>query len=459
MQSSKSASRTQSPSRPTVPSRTGPSLSKRWSRREFVRSAGLASLFAPFLSVLDNHPAQAQGTGQAKYLLLFITHGTDVGKWASQGSDSSITSFSAMTEPLGAIKDSLILMDGVSGGGLCSSHGSPGGLCGATWGANPLISIDQFISDKLRAAGNNTLIPHLVLGDGTTEQKTMFWRDNQPLTPVASPTSAYSAIFSGQTAPAPGTDGQTPGVDPRLARRQSILDLLGGEINELEQALGVEERAKLEVHTESLRQIEARIAAQSGQGDSGTVQPVTCSAPAQPSSTGKLLPDTSLLLQMAVSAFGCDLTRVASVQFGHHQSTPVDLPNVTGEWHNEFLHSPNKAAELVKLEQWLSQQFVDAALQLQSLPAPDGDGTLYDQTMMVWARDMGDSVNHGDSNMVYVFAGGAGGYLQHSGNGRYIKASGGHIKALLNCAEAMGVTNYNGFGSGSDKTPFAQLKA
>jgi hypothetical protein len=171
------------------------------------------------------------------------------------------------------------------------------------------------------------------------------------------------------------------------------------------------------------------------------------------------LPNTALLLPLAINAFSCDLTRVASVQFGHHQNCPVDIPGVvTGEWHNEFLHSPQKAAELLKLEQWLSQQFVDAALQLQSLPAPDGNGTLYDQTLMVWARDMGDSINHGDSNMVYVFAGGAGGYLEHSGSGRYIKAGGGaHVKALLNCAEAMGLSDYGSFGTGTDKTPFSEL--
>jgi hypothetical protein len=302
------------------------------------------------------------------------------------------------------------------------------------------------------------LIPHLVLGDGTPEQKTLFWRDNQPLTPVASPTAAYSAIFGSATQPAPTPGDPTPTVDPRLLRRQSVLDLLNGELSQLKQALGAEERAKLEVHTESLRQIETRLAAQMGGGE-GTISASACTFPGQPSSTGSILGDTALLLPMAVSAFGCDLTRVAAVQFGHHQTCPVDLPGISGEWHNEFLHSPDKAADLVKLERWLCEQFVAAAQQLQSLPAPDGNGTLYDQTMMVWARDMGDSVNHGDSNMVYAFAGGAGGYLGHSGSGRYIKANGGHIKALLSCAEAMGVTNYDSFGSGTDKTPFSQLRA
>jgi hypothetical protein len=435
---------------------------KRWSRRDFTSNAGIAALFAPFLAVLDGKSVAAATPGSAKYFLLFFTNGTDMGSWSPQGSDAGITSFSAMTQPLSAIKDSVILVDGLSGGGLCSSHGSPGGLCGAGWGANALISLEQFISDGLKANGTLTQIPHLVLGDGTTEQKTTFWRDNVALTPVSAPATAFSAVFGGRspTTPAP-TNGEPPPVDPRLARRQSVLDLLNSELTQLKNSLGTEERAKLDVHTESLRQIEQRLTAQmggDGGGDGGVVPAADCTIPGAPSNTSKILMDSALMVQLSLNAFACDLTRVSAVQFGHHQRAPVDVPSVTGEWHNEFLHDPNKRGELVKLEQWLCEEFVKTVQTLKSLPAPDGGGTLYDQTLIMWARDMGDAVNHGDSSMAYVFSGGAGGYLKHSPNGRYVKASGGHIKALISCAEAMGVTDYAKFGTG-DKTPLTQLGA
>jgi hypothetical protein len=441
---------------------SNPIMSKRWSRREFTRHAGLATLFAPFISLFDTNPVQAQAAGKAKYLLLFHTLGTNVGKWAPQGSDSGITAFSSYNQPLSALQDSVILVDGLSGGGLCAGHGSPGGLCGASWGSNALISIDQFVSDGLKSSGIKTQIPHLVLGDGTTEQKTTFYRDNQPLTPVSSTSAAYSAIFSGRSpasTPDPTTPGEAPAIDQRLVRRQSVLDLMNAELTQLSNALGQEERAKLEVHAESLRQIEDRLAAQMGGGGEGTIgQAESCVVPTQPAGTGSILQDSSLLMSLAISAFGCDLTRVAAVQFGHHQRAPVEVPGVTGEWHNEFMHDPNKTAQLDKLEQWLSQEFVAAANQLKALPAPDGSGTLYDQTLMAWVRDMGDAINHGDTNMVYVFAGGAGGYLKHSGNGRYFKGGGApHIKALTACADAMGVGGFDKFGTGADKTPLSQL--
>lgn len=434
---------------------------KRWSRRDFVRHAGIATLFAPFVSLLDRKTVTAAPTGGAKYFLLFFTNGTDVASWTPQGSDAGITSFSKMTEPLSAVKDSIIMVDGLSGGGLCSSHGSPGGLCGRTdvW-QKGVVSLEQFVSDGLKANGVTTQIPHLVLGDGTTEQKTTFYRDGQALTPVSAPATAYNAIFSGKapsSTPPPSTGGETT-VDPRLARRQSVLDLMNNELNQLKTTLGTEERAKLDVHAESLRQMEQRLAAQMGDGDGSVVQAADCTVPSSPANTSKILLDSSLMLQLSVNAFACDLTRVAAVQFGHHQRAPVEVPNITGEWHNEFLHDPNKRAQLVALEQWLCEQFAGAITQLKSLPAPDGDGTLYDQTIMLWARDMGDAINHADSNMVYVFSGGAGGYLKHNANGRYFRASGGHVKALASAIDAMGITNVANFGSG-DKTPLSQLGA
>lgn len=433
---------------------------RRWSRRDFVRHAGIATLFAPFVSLLGDKKVSAAGEGKAKYFLLFFTNGTDVSKWTPQGSDAGITAFSKFTEPLSAIKDSVILVDGLNGGGLCSGHGSPGGLCGRSdvW-QKGVLSLDQFISDGLKSNGITTQIPHLVLGDGTTEQKTTFYRDGQALTPVSAPATAFNAIFSGRTPSAtPPAGGGTPEVDPRLARRQSILDLMNAELTQLKNTLGTEERAKLDVHAESLRQIEQRLAAQMGEGGEGVVEAAACTIPSSPANTSKLLLDSSLMLQLSISAFGCDLTRVAAVQYGHHQKAAVEIPNVTGEWHNEFLHDPNKAAQLQQLEQWLCGEYAKAVQQLKSLPAPDGDGTLFDQTMFIWARDMGDAINHGDSNMVYVFSGGAGGYLKHNANGRYIRASGGHVKALVSCIDAMGITNVTNFGSG-DRTPLTQLGA
>jgi len=170
--------------------------------------------------------------------------------------------------------------------------------------------------------------------------------------------------------------------------------------------------------------------------------------------------NSSIHLELAINAFACDITRVAAVQFGHHQQCAVDLPGVKGDYHNDFMHGDQPPhARLATLERWLCEQFVAGVKKLKSLPAPDGSGTLYDQTFIMWARDMGDAPMHTGDNMRFVFAGGAGGYLKKSANGRYLQGGGEHHqRALLSAAEAMGLTNLTGFGDKSQsQIPLANL--
>jgi hypothetical protein len=254
-----------------------------------------------------------------------------------------------------------------------------------------------------------------------------------------------------------------PALDDRLRRRKSVLDLMHRELDQLGKTLGSFERSKLEVHADSIRQLEERLAQQSMPVEPGTggVMPGNCETPGAPANGSEALTNAALCQQLAINAFACDITRVAAVQYGHHQNCQVSIPEVgePGDWHNIFLHSDNPRTRLVNLERWLSKQFVAAVEQLKSLPAPDGNGTLYDQTLLVWARDMGDAVQHDGNDLRFVFSGGAGGYLKYSPNGRYFDGGGqAHVSALLNCIEAMGFTNFTGFGpSTGARTPLSEL--
>ena len=87
---------------------------------------------------------------------------------------------------------------------------------------------------------------------------------------------------------------------------------------------------------------------------------------------------------------------------------------------------------------------------------------------MAWCRDTGDANLHNQKSMRFLLAGGAGGYLKTDPNGRYLLAAGAepakrHERVLLNICEAMGVTNFTGFGDrtldGANKTPFPGVAA
>jgi hypothetical protein len=240
-----------------------------------------------------------------------------------------------------------------------------------------------------------------------------------------------------------------------------MLDTLKGELDALGQTLGAQERIKIEAHAESLRQMEERLAQQEEALNNPVPVAVECTTPSDPGSGSEALTNSVLHMDLAINAFACDLTRVAAVQFGHHQSTQVNLPEVgaPGDWHNGFMHSDNPRNRLVNIERWLAGQFVAAANKLKATPAPDGNGSLFDQTLMLWARDMGDAVVHSGTNMRFVLSGGAGGYLRTGGS--YIDGGGqAHSKVLFNVLEAMGITDPSGLGTDmTDRDPIAEIRA
>jgi hypothetical protein len=430
-------------------------------RRDLLRSAGLVTLFAPFLDLLE--PKRVQAASQAGFdnLLVFFSNGTDIPSWTPKGSSDTSITFSKMTAPLEAIKSNLILVENLDGNGTTASHGAPGGLTGQGYGPPTQISVEQWISDRLPTAP----IKNVLLGSVSTEQQTTFYRDGKAISPIFSVTAGYQALFSGFTAPSGGTT--TPpamtGPDPSAARRQSSLDLLKDELSLLSQSLGATERQKLDLHADSIRQLEQTLASSSSSGGGGGTTTASCTLPDMPMNNSEVLLNSATHLDLAIAAFACGRTRVAAVQFGHHQNTQVSLTEVgaPGDWHNTFCHSDMPPrTRLVNLEGWLCEQFVGAVNKLKAIPLADGSGSLLDRTLVFWARDMGDAVLHTGDNMRFAFAGG-GNYLKFSPNGRYIDGKGApHQNALISVCEAMGVTDYSKFGDQSHpRQPLSGLTA
>jgi len=161
---------------------------------------------------------------------------------------------------------------------------------------------------------------------------------------------------------------------------------------------------------------------------------------------------------------------VGAVEFGSDEAMQVNLPeiNLRGEQHSGMIHSgPPGFAQLAVLERWFHERFVEVVNKLKSIPEGDGSGTLFDNTLLVWCRDMGDAPAHNRRSMKFVLTGKAGGYLRTSGSGRYLNGAGDgngdlHERLLLNMCEALGITNFTGFGDpnlkGAGKTPIPAIR-
>jgi hypothetical protein len=430
------------------------------SRRTLTKSAGASLILSPFYNLLRPGKARA-AAGRAKRLFIFHSEPTNSREWNPTGV-SGETSFtlSAMTQNLLPVLPNLVLVDGLQPLRPGDNHFSPHALTGVGREGRAdkgIISIEQFIGDKLEKTADKRPIKTLLLGTGAGSES-VFYRNSARLPTIASPMSAYNTVFSNIS--------MTPGMAPSelLGRRKSILDVVRAEVTELNTALGASERQKLELHLESLRQFESRLA------DTAKNAQVSCTKPAAPSDdlgsvAKKTLADMAHL-DLIINAFACDITRLGGVQWGNSHTWNFDTPTgLRGEMHMGIIHV-QKTAEDIKIENWLAGQFANVIKKLQAIPEPDGSGTLFDNTLVVWSRDFGDADAHNSSNMKYIFAQGNGGYLKLSPTGRYIRISSNkrQERALLNMAEALGITDFTGFGDiGADfkpnKTPLSELRA
>src|SRR6478752_7689618 len=422
------------------------------SRRTWLKTLAAGTALLPFLDI--ESPAAAAGAGAVKRVVLFCTMATVPSIWkpTSVKAENDFV-LSESTSPLEAIRKHLVMIEGLPSQNPGENHGSPA-----------MISVDQFVADKLIASGVNSPVPSLLLGAETSGGggKTMFLRANN-LPTIGSPLSAFKAVFGNMSA---GSSTTTP--DALLARRKSTLDAISGQIKTLQQNVGSEARARLDLHLSSIRQIENRLSG----GSSGGGQLANCGTTITATDdTSDVLKADLVHLDILVSALACNATRVAAIQFGSDQVLQVNLPDVKlagnttlqGDEHGLMIHSGSgdNYASLTKFESWLAQRYVDLVNRLEATPDPDGGGSMLDSTLVVWARDMGDAVSHNQESMRFVFAGSK--YLKTDPNGRYINFGGKarHERALLNICEAMGITDFSGFGDKmlADKTPLPELKA
>jgi hypothetical protein len=422
---------------------------------------------SPFFNLATRGEAQAAAT-PVKRLLLFCTMGTNPSLWTPTVSGENITAWSAMTQPLDAIKDNVVLVEGMPSGNPNDGHGAPDGLTGmgnGYYNGQLKISVDQFVANQLVASGINRPIASLLLGGGTNLNggSTLFYggasNGGTMLPTIGSPLSAYNTVFGGVLP-------MGMSADALLARRKSILDLVSAEATSLQTNLGASESAKLEAHLDSIRQLENKLM-QSMPAGGACMKPTTPGADSTYTHQG----DADALAMNVVhqsiiaSAFACDITRVAALEYGNDQYLKVNAAGLPyDDQHGGFIHSgaSTNFKNLVAFEAYLATQFVALVNQLKGFADPeDSSKTLFDTTLVAWCRDMGDAVNHDQKSMRFVLASGNGGYLKTAAGGRYIKSSERHERVLLNLCESMGITSYKGFGDPglTAKSPLPDIAA
>lgn len=417
------------------------------SRRQFGLGLGATLLASKILGPFARRPAEAGTPNVAKRLIIFFSpNGTIPQFWHPSGTGTDFTfPAGSILEPLAPIQSDVIVCSNVDFIGFQNhAPGMTGMLTANGTAAMPTggKSVDQYIAAQLGVTPLQFGVETGAWG-ATNQTRMCYSAPGTFVDPEDDPSQAFQSMFATAALPA----GQ---IAELTKRRQSILDAITGDISDLRTQVGATERAKLDAHLESLRTTERGLATTTG----------GCAAPKAPPTLGVYVNDNfpaigKTQMDLLVAALACGLTTVASIQWAHtvspHVFTWLNPPLTQG--HHDLSHSDDTntagVQSFVQAERWYATQFVYLVQQLAATAEPGGSGTMLDNTLLVWTKELGDSRLHDGVSVPFVFAGRAGGFLTP---GRHIDFKGASHQALLvSLCQGMGL-NTGTFGDPSIST-------
>lgn len=277
------------------------------------------------------------------------------------------------------------------------------------------ISLDQRIAN---AIGGSSPIKSLHLAVriiyADMNGRPLWSAPGRAVSAIQSPWVAYDRIF-GATAPA------VPGK-PAFDLRRSTLDHSLRDISSLRPTLPASDRERLDSYHESLRDLERRLMTMPAPGTAGCQQP-SLGAEVDPRAEKNYEQIGQLQMDLLVSALRCGVTRVATLQYGNSiDQCAYSFIGVNNLGH-DLSHNNNDCdptgSKKAMVYQWYAKQ---AALLLEKLKAvPEGDGTMLDNTVVLWASEFGDSHAHAADQLTWLVMGNAAGYFR---SGRILDAQG-----------------------------------
>jgi hypothetical protein len=458
--------------------------STRFTRRNLLRGSLAATAAYP---LLEAGRAEGQEGGSPTRLVVFATpNGTRNSMFWPTGTETSFT-LPTITAPLEPHKSKLLFMKGIRlndslqngalGGNLGSEHArGTGGMLTARplnagkefvsfgnttsgWGSGQ--SIDQYLVTKLAPqTTHKSLHIGVHVRDTQVRARISYRGSNDPVPPREDPADVFAALMN----PTGGGSGGGGATDPALAQlwaeRKSVFDLTNAETDRLKGIVSAADRAKLDAFQTSMRDVETRLVGMVSNGTGGTgAMPVECALPVVGSDNltvdDKYAEAGNLQMDLAAAALACDQTRIITFQWSYSESEHLFqfLNNIQGNHHaisHDFGSSGTNYEAYNAIQTWYAKQFAAFLSKLDAID--EGDGTLLDHTIVLWATEIGESTQHDLTLMPYVLGGGAGGKIEM---GRYIdwgNSKKDNNQLLVSIANAMGDEALTTFGDPAGAT-------
>jgi hypothetical protein len=431
---------------------------KRWSRRDFIRAAGIvggAAALGPWIP----SPSHAASGGLKRLLLIQTGNGSVLERWRSNGAGAAFKDGAVLPElqgpilaPLERHRDKLLLLDGIDlasvfvDGKATKNKGHAGSSVlwtGLNGGGQSFDgdagqypngpSLDQVVNDRI---GEGRKALRLAIWNRPVDPRQVYSYDlkGTPLPVEPNPQVVFDDIFR-DGFPSSDGDGSVSRIGPRRLRS---IDILRSQLKRLRGQMPATDVERFDQHVAGLDALEQRI-------KNIAAAPGCTTGPDDKPSVGKNFreaPGETIDAQIdnLVHAFSCDLARVASFSLLPENSWTTGsllkqwVPELAGcggihtashEQNQGTSDAERKAASgyMTALNRWSSDKI--AALVDKLIAAG-----LMDDTLIVWSTSMSHGGYHDNHNVPVVVVAGSAGPLATD---RYLRWGSFEQDALGNC--------------------------
>jgi hypothetical protein len=402
----------------------------RLDRRQFLRGMGGFALALPAFESFSAVAGAAAPENKKRFATFYMPDGVPMPlkedpayqDWAwfphGEGKDYKLTK---CLDPLEPLRDDITVLGGLSHPAVRDVHGHRNAdqfLTGANTGHNGgyqnSISLDQLYAEH---TGEHTRFSSLVMStDGGTgsprgAQTLSFNRSGRAIPAEHRPKQIFDMLFAKSDADAAR----------KLAMSQTALDYLLEDARSLKRSLSGNDQKRLDEYLQSVRDTEIKVAKAKRWMDIPFAQVnvdhldlnITPEDPRNYLRT---------MYELIYLAFKTDSTRVATYQLGRENAVGISdyLARAVGfKLTHELTHAVKGRDGWKNFGTYcnfLSEEFGRFATRLKSTPEPGGDGTMLDNTLLLFGS--ASSAFHLSRNYPLILAGGKNMGFKH---GQYLK--------------------------------------
>ncbi len=391
-------------------------------RRTLLRGVGVA-MALPWLESIPvwadesgNPPSADQPSFPKRFAAMFMGNGINPKHWWAKGAGAEME-LSKSLEPLAPLKTKLNIVSGLfnkHATGVGIHPGQTGNiLSGAALQKGAVlkggISVDQVLANRF---GEETAMPSLVLGCEqpiTGYHETNFsmaysshisWQDaNSPVPMEVYPSLAFDSLFDNQGS----------------KRTKSILDRVKEHAAHLSRQVSRDDRLKLDEYLASVREVEKRVEKTREMKDRADDNAANRGRPAitmkRPDNG---LPEDirehmRLMGDIIALAFQTDKTRVATLLLCRDLSG-LFYPFLDVRTAHHPASHDDEGDDYEKVSRYYVSQLAYLATRLNEMP--EGEGTVLDNSCLMFVNNMWSGSKHDSSKVPLLLAGGLGGTLE-----------------------------------------------